>query len=328
MRNRVPAMCLILGVFFAVGCNDVGSDARAMRERGMAHMNAGRIDVAIAHFDSAIKIKPNDADSYNSRGNAYALKRDHDRAIADFDSAIALRPTSPLAYKNRGVSYSAKFAFERALKDFDQSIKLMPNFAGALNSRGFARQMTGDYMGALQDYDRAIQLAPESQVAYRNRANVLIILGRFKDAAKDLERSISRVAASTPAPARFNESGAYAVVWLHVAKMRDGQNDSAQFAAMSARVDSVSWPRPVISFFENRITSDQLVAQTSLVADAKLRSDQRCGAEFFAGQAAIWKRQLPEARKRLTTMTSTCSKSFVEYAVATADLARLEPAAK
>jgi lipoprotein NlpI len=110
--------------------------------------------------------------------------------------------------------------------------------------------------------------------------------------------------------------------------MRDGQDDAAEFAANAARIDSAYWPRPVVSFFEGRLTADQLVAQTASVADPKLRTDQRCGAEFFAGQAAIWRKQLPEARKRLETMTTTCSKQFIEHAVAVADLARLGAAAR
>ena len=328
MRNRLSVLVPILGAAFMVGCQDGEENAEAVRARGLAQMRAGHFDLAIAQFDSAIRLNPTSADAYNSRGNAYASKGDHDRAIASFDSAIALRPGYAFAFRNRGVSHAAKSAFDRAIQDFDRAIALDSTYAAAWNSRGFARQMTGDHEGALRDYDRSIQLASENPVAYRNRANVRFILGRFAEAASDLERSVRFVASATPAPARFNETGGYAVVWLHVARMRAGQDDAAEFAANAARVDSTYWPRPVVSFLEGKMTPDQLVAGTALVADEKLRNDQRCGAEFFAGQAAIWKGQLSEARKRLETMTSTCSKRFIEYAVAEADLARLGAAGR
>jgi lipoprotein NlpI len=263
------------------------------------------------------------ADALEKRGTAHAAKHEYDLAIASFDSAIQLRPNQASAYRNRGINYVAKDEFDRAIQDFDQAIKLKPDFTGAYNSRGFAKQLKGDYENALRDYDRAIELAPGNTVAFRNRANVEFILGRFGDAARDLERSVKFVEASTQPTARFNETGGYAVVWLHVAKMRQGLDDSAEFRANAARIDSAYWPRPVISFFEGKLTADQLIAQTASVSNPKLRDDQRCGAEFFAGQAAIWKKQLAEARKHLETMSTTCSKRFVENAAAVADLGRL-----
>jgi len=328
VKHTMSAVFLILGVASAAGCNKAGTDADAVRARGLAQMHSGKFDQAIAAFDSAIQMNPNDADAYNSRGNAHASKRDHDRAIVSFDSAIRLRPNYALAFRNRGVSHAATDDFDRAMKDFDQAIALKPDYASAFNSRGFARQLTGDYEHALQDDDRSIELAPESPAAYRNRANVRFILGRFGDAASDLERSVKFIEAATPRSERFNETGGYAVVWLHVAKMRQGQDDAAEFAINSARVDSTYWPRPLITFFQGKLTADELVALTASVADPKLRNDQRCGAQFFAGQSALWKKQFGEARTRLTTMSTTCSKRFIENAAAVADLARLRSAAK
>ncbi|MEO5814760.1 MAG: tetratricopeptide repeat protein [Gemmatimonadaceae bacterium] len=297
MKGRSSVLLLILGLAPASACRKSGPDE-------------------------------NSADAYNSRGNAYASKRELDRAIASFDTAIQIRPNFPFAFKNRGVAYSAKDSFDRAIQDLDQAIKLKPDYAGAFNSRGFAHQLKGEYELAVQDYDKSIALAPESAPTYRNRANSRFILGRFGDAASDLERSVKFRDSTTPPGARFDETGGYAVVWLHVAKMRDGQDDAKEFARYSARIDSSYWPRPVVSFFEGKLTADQLVAQTATVADPKLRDDQRCGAEFFAGQAAMWKTQAAEARKRLETVTTTCSKRFTEHAAALADLARLGASTK
>ena len=83
--------------------------------------------------------------------------------------------------------------------------------------------------------------------------------------------------------------------------------------ANAARVDSATWPGPVLAFFAGRLTADQLVAWADK-AEPKLRSDQHCGSEFFAGQVAMWKKQAARA---------TCSKRYTEHAAATADLARL-----
>ena len=296
MTKSLLTLLLMLGLASAGACGKAGADADDVRARGRAHLNRGEYDLAIAVLDSAIAMDPDDA----------------------------------LLYRDRGMSYRARDDYDRAIRDFDRAVELDPKFASALNSRGFTYQLKGDYDRAIEDYDRSIELAPESPAAYRNRANARFILGRFADAASDLERSVKfhlDSAANRPAK-RFNETGGYAVVWLHTARMRAGLNDSAEFAANAARVDSVAWPRPVIEHFAGRTTAERLVAGTASVADERLRNDQRCGAEFFAGQSALWRKQPAEARKRFDTVIATCSKRFTEHAVAVAELARLDAATK
>jgi lipoprotein NlpI len=327
MKERMSVLLLMLVLASASACGNEGPDADGARARGLAFMGEGKYDLAIQAFDSVIAQRPNDADAYNSRGNVYAAKREPDRAIQDYDSAIKLNPNNPFAYKNRGVVYSTKDEYDRAIQDLDQAITLKPDFSGAFNSRGFAYHLKGDYERAVQDYDQSIRLAPTSAAAFRNRANARFILGRFADAASDLERSLELYEAATPPTAHLNETGAYAVVWLHVAKTRQGQDDAAEFAANSARVDSTSWPSPVIAFYSGKLTADQLVAGTA-TAEPRLRNDQRCGAEFFAGQAAMWKKQPAEARKRFEATRATCSKRYVEHAVAEAELRRLGASAE
>lgn len=329
MKAGMSALALILFLASVTACRKTGSDGDAARARGIAHLDQGKYDLAIQEFDRAIANKPDDADAYNSRGNAYAAKRELDRAIQDYDSAITLRPNNAFAYKNRGTTYASKDQFDRAIQDLDQAIKIKPDFAGAFNSRGFAYYLKGDYARAVQDYSQAIQLTPDGGAAYRNRANALFVLGRFAEAAGDLEHSLKlHTGTSATQPAKYlDETGAYTVVWLHVARMRQGQDDAAQFAANSARVDSTTWPGPVIAFFDGKLTADQLVAGAA-GAEERLRSDQRCGSEFFAGQVALWKKQLAEARKRFEATRATCSKRYTEHATAVAELGRLGAAPK
>lgn len=324
MQERLSVLLLVAAATFATSCSKQGTDANAVRDRGLAYLNQGKYDEAIKAFDSAIALKPDDADAWNSRGNALASKRETDRAIQSYDSAIALRPNSPFAYKNRGASLATKDEFDRAIKDFDQAITLKPDYAGAYNSRGFTYQLKGDFERALQDYDKSIQLAPGSEAAFRNRANTRFILGRFADAAADFRQSLKLHTGTVTKPngTYLDETGSYAVVWLHAASMRAGLDDAGELAANAARVDSATWPGPVLAFFAGRLTADQLVAWADK-AEPKLRSDQHCGSEFFAGQVAMWKKQAAEARKRFEETRATCSKRYTEHAAATADLARL-----
>jgi lipoprotein NlpI len=319
MRNGMSVSLMLL----AIACGRANADADAVRGRGSFHLSEGKYDLAIQELDSAIALRPDDADAYISRGNAYASKRDLDRAIQSYDSAIALRPNQAFAYKNRGMTYTTKGDFDRAIQDLDRAIALQSDYATAFSSRGFAYQMKGDYERAVKDYDRSIELSPNSAAAYSSRANVQFILGHFSEAARDLERSLSFYQAETKPSEFLSEPGAYGVIWLHLAKMRQGLADAEEFTANAARIDSTTWPSQIAAFYAGKLSADRLVALAGN-GETDRQPDQRCGAEFFIGQAAVSHKQAAEARKRFEA-TLGCSKRRVERAIAEAELRRLAP---
>ncbi|TGV29510.1 tetratricopeptide repeat protein, partial [bacterium M00.F.Ca.ET.168.01.1.1] len=51
---------------------------------------------------------PNFANGYYNRGVSWVFKGDYDKAIADFDTAIGLEPNNGDYYYNRGVAHSYK----------------------------------------------------------------------------------------------------------------------------------------------------------------------------------------------------------------------------
>ncbi len=71
----------------------------------------------------------NRAIAYMNRGVAYGGKGEHDRAIADYDQAIRLNPQNVIAYSTRGLAYNNKGDYDRAIVDFDQAVRLAPELA-------------------------------------------------------------------------------------------------------------------------------------------------------------------------------------------------------
>jgi len=51
-------------------------------------------DMAMADYNQAIRLKPQDPDAYQLRGMAYFQKKDLDRTIADFEAALRLNPNN------------------------------------------------------------------------------------------------------------------------------------------------------------------------------------------------------------------------------------------
>jgi len=104
---------------------------RTHLDHGWACLDKGKYDDAIADFDKAIALDPNDAAAYGNRGNAYYSKGEVDRAIADYTKAIALDPNFADAYTNRGVVYYEKGNKEQTIADFRKVLAIDPSHQDA-----------------------------------------------------------------------------------------------------------------------------------------------------------------------------------------------------
>jgi len=146
---------------------------------------------AIADYDRAIELNPEDAAAHYNRGNAYADLEDYERAIADYDRAIELNPELAQAHSNRGSAYAALEDYERAIADYDRAIELNPELAQAHSNRGLAYADLEDYERAIADYDRAIELNPEDAGARFNKACAYALLKKVPQACDWLQKAIT-----------------------------------------------------------------------------------------------------------------------------------------
>jgi uncharacterized protein YecT (DUF1311 family) len=79
--------------------------------------------------EGSLETPENLAIAFGNRGNAYQAEDDYDHAIADYDQAIQLNPDDPIAISNRGNAYKSKGDIGHAIADV--SIRLDPQFAEA-----------------------------------------------------------------------------------------------------------------------------------------------------------------------------------------------------
>jgi Flp pilus assembly protein TadD len=121
---------------------------------------------AIADYDQAISLNPNDANTYNNRGKAKYKLKDYSGAVADYDQAISLNPNDASAYNNRGIAKYELKDYPGAIADYTQAIRINSNDANAYNNRGIAKIFFDDRSGGCADLSRAIDLG--SQLASRN----------------------------------------------------------------------------------------------------------------------------------------------------------------
>ena len=158
--------------------------------RGNACYNLGLYDLAIANYDKAIQLEPNDAHAYNNRGVSKKNLGQHFAAISDYNKAIQLKPTLAEAYINRGNVKADLGQHFAAISDYDKAIQLKPDDAKAYHSRGYAKAALGQHFAAISDYDKAIQLKPDDAKAYLNRGYAKALLNRTWEAKQDFQTAL------------------------------------------------------------------------------------------------------------------------------------------
>ncbi len=161
-----------------------------LQHRGAARLAAGLLEEAIADFDAALELEPENAAILNNRGSAYQKQQNLRQALADFTKAIELSPDVAVFWVNRSAAWAESGDSERALSDAQKAVEIDPENALALNNRGVSWFENGNFDSALADYNEALKLTPHFAEAYVNRAAVLKRQERFEQARRDFEAAI------------------------------------------------------------------------------------------------------------------------------------------
>ncbi|CCE06579.1 conserved hypothetical protein [Bradyrhizobium sp. STM 3843] len=131
------------------------------------------LDRAIADFDAAIRLWPDNAQAYRYRGRVWSRKGDLDRAIADLDVAIRLDPKNPGLLHDRGLIRQQRGEFDEALVDLDHAVRMSFSDAEIYSDRAAVWLAKGSYDRALADLDQALKLNPQLLSAVRRRDEAL-----------------------------------------------------------------------------------------------------------------------------------------------------------
>jgi tetratricopeptide (TPR) repeat protein len=143
-----------------------GDGASHFWNRGIAFASLRQFDKALADFDEAIRLDPNDPKTYAFRGDLLSSRGNIDRAIADYSHAIRLAPANPDSYFRRAEVYRIARNGSAALADINECIRLAPDLAKPRLARGNIHLLQSDCSAAIQDAEAAIQIRPGDARAY------------------------------------------------------------------------------------------------------------------------------------------------------------------
>ena len=110
----------------------------------------------------------NDAEEHISRGIAYRREEKFEPAMAEFEQAVNIDPDNADAWYHHGLAWGLMGEHGRAVADFTRAIALAPEYADAYNCRGYALLCMGEYRLALRDLEQASRLNPDDELTQRN----------------------------------------------------------------------------------------------------------------------------------------------------------------
>jgi predicted O-linked N-acetylglucosamine transferase (SPINDLY family) len=150
-----------------------------------------RFDEAVASYNQAISLAPDDASAFYNRGAAlHELKR-FEEAVVSYDRAIELKLSYPGIFFNRGNALYLLRRFDEALASYDHAIALKSDYAEAFNNRANALKEVKRLDEALANCERAIAIKPDYADAHYNHGNALEGLNRLDAAVASYTQAIA-----------------------------------------------------------------------------------------------------------------------------------------
>jgi tetratricopeptide (TPR) repeat protein len=148
----------------------------------------GLLEEALAQHD--VKNDPGNFEAhYNLAAMRQARGQPND-AISEYETALRLRPDDAAANNALGASLLARGDPRKATAYLAAALKVRPDYFDAHYNLGNALAQMEDYDGASQQFRLALQEQPEDANAEANLGSALAELGRFDEAKSHFERAL------------------------------------------------------------------------------------------------------------------------------------------
>lgn len=139
-------------------------------------MHLNKFEDAVAEFDTALIINPENSNAFISRGIAKRYLDDLDGAIEDMNKAVYYDFFNIEAVVRRGMIQIERKEYEAAIQDFNYALGFDKDNPLIYFNRAVASLNLGDTIAALQDYEKANNIDQRNALTYYNRAIIYSLL--------------------------------------------------------------------------------------------------------------------------------------------------------
>ncbi len=152
-------------------------NTRAHLNLGNVHYRAGRYQEAIAEYQKAIDLDPNNAAAWSGSAGAYKALGDLDRAFTCMQRALAIDPGNAGFYDSFGILLVQRHQYADAAAAFRSAIAVNPALDRARFNLGLALYLQDDLEGAIREFDALPHKDTDFVMAYYYLADAESRLG-------------------------------------------------------------------------------------------------------------------------------------------------------
>jgi capsular polysaccharide biosynthesis protein/tetratricopeptide (TPR) repeat protein len=134
---------------------------------GLAASLQGRLDAAIASWQTATQLDPDLVEAYVQQADVWQRLEHWEQAIAAYQQAAVRQPTYELHY-NLGLCFGHQHQWTAALAHFNQTLSLQPDFAPAYGDRAWICLQLNQWGAATKDFCAALQSYSSYAQIYNN----------------------------------------------------------------------------------------------------------------------------------------------------------------
>ena len=157
---------------------------------GFTLKQAGRAGEALAVFDKAVQLRPDDPELWKQLGGALAALDRRDEALAVYQHVLKLAPRHFEAAHACALLLQQMERLEDALVYFDMCVEWLPDNVPTLLARARILRALERTEECLADYLRLYALAPDDATICNNIGNVLLALDRCEDGLAWFDRAL------------------------------------------------------------------------------------------------------------------------------------------
>ncbi len=154
----------------------------ALTSFGVLLFESGKVDEAIAHYQMALRGDPRDVFAHGNLANALLRQGRTSEALAHYEEALRIRPDVAETHNGYGKALAALGRAQEAIAQYSTAVRLKPDYADGHNNLANALADRGAVDEALAHYAEALRIVPTHVTARANLGRFLAEHGRFDDA--------------------------------------------------------------------------------------------------------------------------------------------------
>ena len=164
--------------------------ADALHFRGLISFQMGKPEEAIVYIKESLKIRPDYFEALGNLGLISSHCNQHLVSLESYDKALQLKPHHGPSHYGRSLSLNALGQLQESLLACEMALELRYESPEVLIFCSHLCERLGDLIRALELLEHVIKSAPKNPDAYNNLGNILRALGRNHEALEAYNKAI------------------------------------------------------------------------------------------------------------------------------------------